>query len=220
MAARAALICWGGFALLAVLTFGGQTLSFLDGGGLAYWRGEDGSPWQSHPRMLEAVRDITALGGVTVRMLFAAVLASAFFALGRKKIAVVYAATVLGGWGIGYALKLLFSRMRPDIVPHLMHADGFSFPSGHAFNSATIFIAAALALSAHDRRLRPFLLPAAIIVAALVGFSRVWLGVHYPSDVLAGFLGGAACAFMAAPFLDRAADASVSRGRLPAAKGL
>ncbi|NTZ43073.1 phosphatase PAP2 family protein [Altererythrobacter sp. SALINAS58] len=217
MAARVALICWAGFAMLAVLAFGGQTLSILDGAGLAYWRGGDGSPWQSHPRMLEAVRDNTALGGVTVRLLFAAVLASTFIALGRKKIAVVYAATVLGGWGIGYALKLLFSRVRPDIVPHLIHAEGFSFPSGHAFNSATVFIAAAFALSAHNRQLRPTLLCAAIFVAALVGFSRVWLGVHYPSDVLAGFLGGAACAFMAAPFLDRAADASESRGRLPAA---
>ena len=217
LAARAALACWAGFALLAMLVFGGEMLTGPDRGGLGYWRGADGMPWQSQPLMMEAVRDITALGGVTVRLLLATILVAILVAVGRRRIAIFYAATVLGGWGVGYALKLLFARIRPDVVPHLMHADGYSFPSGHAFNSATVFIAAALAFSAHRRGLRPVLLTASTIIAALVAFSRVWLGVHYPSDVMAGFLGGTACALMAAPFYDRTVDATPLRGRFPAA---
>ncbi len=204
--------------MVAMLTFGSEFLSGPDRGALAYWRGTDGLPFASRPLMTEAFRDITALGGVTVRLLFAASVTAIFVARGRRVLAALYAATVMGGWGIGYAFKLLFARVRPDIVPHLMHADGFSFPSGHAFNSATIFIAAALAISAHNRGLRPILLTLSVIIAALVAFSRVWLGVHYPSDVVAGWLGGAACAFMAAPFFDRTAEATSLRGTFPAAR--
>lgn len=209
----AGLACWLGFAVVAWLVHTGRAAS-IDDYGLILWRGGAELRPTSPPWVLEAVRDLTALGGVLLRVLFsmAALLALLFLRLRRE--AALLLATLLSGLLVELALKLLVSRPRPQIVPHLTEAAGMSFPSGHSFNSALGFIAVALAFATFSARrsVRWTVIGAAMAISLLIAWSRVWLGVHYPTDVMAGWLGGAGWAFLAAALLYRptkaAADAS------------
>ena len=204
----AAAVCWIGFALivLAVLT---NRIAGFDAAGLQLWRtGIDlhprGAPW-----LTEAVRDYTALGGVLLRQIVAigALVALLFLRLRRE--AVLLALTIVGGWVVNSGLKMLIGRPRPHIVSHLTEAGGLSFPSGHSFNSAVVYIAIALAFAAISPRqsVRLTVIGIAVVLTLLVSLSRVWLGVHYPSDAIAGWLGGAGWAFLAAALLYRPAKA-------------
>lgn len=204
----AAALCWAGFAAMVAAVEMGRTGGF-DAAGLQLWRtGADlrpaGPAW-----LLEGVRDFTGLGGVLLRHLVAvgAVIALLFLRLRRE--AVLLIATIVSGWIVNSLVKALVGRPRPQIVPHLTEAGGMSFPSGHSFNSAVVFIAIALAFAAMSPRpsVRLTIIGSAIAVSLLVASSRVWLGVHFPSDVTAGWLGGAGWAFLAAAVLDRPAKA-------------
>jgi undecaprenyl-diphosphatase len=156
------------------------------------------------------VRDLTSLGGVLLRNLVAigAVIALLFLRLRRE--AVLLALTVIGAWIVDGFIKGLVSRPRPEIVPHLTEAGGASFPSGHAFNSAVVYIAIALAFATLSAResVRLTIIGAAIVLSLVIAWTRVWLGVHFPSDVIAGWLGGAGWAFLAAALLQRSAEAA------------
>ncbi len=104
--------------------------------------------------------------------------------------------TTASGYGLSKALKVLFQRARPDLVPHLAPASGYSFPSGHSMVSAVVYFTLAFLIT-HSRRGRAHQICAlaiAFLVTGIVGTTRVYLGVHYPSDVLAGWLAGAAWA--------------------------
>ncbi len=205
----AAAVCWIGFAVMVWLVANGRTGGF-DEAGLTMFRsaGHVDSPW--HPKVIEAIRDVTAMGGVLLRNLFAigAVVALLFLSLRRE--AVLFALTVSLGWLANTGLKQLVGRERPQIVTHLMEAGGESFPSGHSFNAAVVYIAMAIAFAALSRRhsVRYTLIGAAIVLSALVAWSRVLLGVHFPSDVTAGWLGGAGWAFLAAALLYKPAKAA------------
>jgi len=96
------------------------------------------------------------------------------------------------------ALKGFYDRPRPDLVPHMTQVDSPSFPSGHAQESAVIYftLAAMLARLVEPRRLKLYFLGLAALFSFLVGMSRVYLGVHYPSDVLAGWMAGLAWAVL------------------------
>lgn len=181
----------------------------IDSAGLLFWRRGAtllpvGPEW-----LLEAVRDLTALGGVFLRNLIAlgAIVALVFLRLRRE--AVLLAATIAGGWIVNTLVKLAVGRPRPLIVPHLTDAGGQSFPSGHSFNAAVVYIAIALAFAAMSpkRSVRWTLVSLAIVLSMGVAVSRVWLGVHFPSDVMAGWLGGAGWAFLAVAMLQRPAKA-------------
>jgi undecaprenyl-diphosphatase len=208
-ALTAGFLCWAGFAVIAFLVETGGSERF-DATGLELWRE---APDLSIPHgpawLLEAVRDYTALGGTLLRHLFAigAIVALLFLRLRRE--AVLLGATVIGGWIVGSLLKALFARSRPEIVPHLMAAGGASFPSGHSFNAAVVYIAMALAFAAISprRRVRWTVIGCALALTLLVALSRVWLGVHYPSDSIAGWLGGTGWAFLASALLYRPAKA-------------
>jgi len=103
-----------------------------------------------------------------------------------------------GGMLLTNLLKDLFQRDRPPAELHIVQAINSSFPSGHATLSATVFLTIG-ALIAHftaRRRVRIYALGAAVILAVLVGISRVYLGVHWPTDVLAGWCIGAAWALI------------------------
>lgn len=204
----AAALCWTGFLIFVILVQTEKTAAF-DAFGLQFWRtGADlrpaGPPW-----MLEAVRDTTALGGVLLRHVIAIAAIVALLFLRLRKEAVLLAATIISGWLVNSLIKLTVGRPRPEIVPHLTEAGGMSFPSGHSFNSAVVFIAIALAFAAMSPRqsVRLTLIGSAVVLTMLVAISRVWLGVHFPSDVAAGWLGGTAWAFTASALLYRPAKA-------------
>jgi undecaprenyl-diphosphatase len=100
----------------------------------------------------------------------------------------------LGGWLLNILLKTGFARPRPTILPHLIDVTEYSFPSGHAMMSAAIYGAVALIVMARLRsaRLRKAVLIAAVLLSGAIGFTRAFLGVHYPSDIVAGWAMGAA----------------------------
>lgn len=202
----AAACCWAGFAVVVLLMLGGK-IEDIDKAGLMFWRQAGGLVPIGPAWLLEAVRDVTALGGVFLRNLFAIAAIAALLFLRLRREAVLFAATVVTAWGVNTGIKLLVGRERPTIVEHLTEAGGHSFPSGHSFNSAVVYIAMALAFAAISprRSVRWTVIVCAMAATILIAISRVWLGVHFPSDVAAGWLGGAGWAFLASAVLYRPA---------------
>ena len=204
-----ALVCWAGWGAMiwAVLN---QRTGALDSSGLMWLRSGPDFGGLGASYFTEAVRDMTALGGVFLSTLatIAAVVALLFLKLRREGI--LFSLTVLLGWMLNNTMKAAVGRERPSLVPHLTDAGGMSFPSGHSFASAMIYIGMALAFASLSRRhsVRYTLIGVAVVISALIAWSRVLLGVHYPSDVIAGWLGGAAWAFTAAALLYRPARAA------------
>lgn len=205
----AAAVCWAGFAAIVWLVSADRTGAFDEMGLMAFRRAED-MAFRGHDDLVEAIRDTTALGGVLLRNLFALAAVVALLFLSLRREAVLFALTVMTGWLANTGLKQFVGRDRPEIVPHLMEAGGESFPSGHSFNAAVVYIAMAIAFAAMSRRhsVRYLLIATAMVLSALVAWSRVLLGGHFPSDVVAGWLGGAGWAFLAAALLYRPAKAA------------
>ncbi|WP_373046707.1 phosphatase PAP2 family protein [Vulgatibacter sp.] len=144
----------------------------------------------------EAARDITALGGVTVLVL---VTVSVVVALGlqrRRGTMWLVVGSTLGGALLTSALKDAFDRQRPGVVPHLTEVLTASFPSGHAMLSAVVYLTlgALLARLVRNTWARAWCLLVAMGITVLVGLSRLYLGVHYPTDVLGGWVAGMAWA--------------------------
>jgi len=161
------------------------------------------------PRWLEeAARDVTALGGYPVLgLLVAGVLGHLLISRHFSAAVLVFASTT-GGWLLSTVLKGAFDRPRPDLVPHLTHVSTASFPSGHAMLSAVVYLTlgAMLARLTPRWRAKLYFVAAAILLALAVGASRVYLGVHYPTDVVAGWTAGLAWAttcWLAARYVQR-----------------
>lgn len=149
------------------------------------------------PSWLEEVaRDITGLGGHTILGLATLGTAAYLSMTGRRGAALLVLGSVGGGMILSAGLKLGFERPRPDLVPHGARVYTASFPSGHAMLSAVTYLTlGALLARVHAlRRVKLFCLGLAAGLTMLVGLSRVYLGVHWPSDVLAGWCVGAAWA--------------------------
>jgi undecaprenyl-diphosphatase len=146
--------------------------------------------------LLEAAQDITSLGGRT--MLVAVTLfAIGYLALERKYGAMWLVGVATAGGGLlSTGMKQLFGRERPDLVPHLVAVTSPSFPSGHSLLAAILYLTlgALLARFAVRRRTKVYLLTVALFATFTIGSSRVYLGVHYPTDVLAGWCAGLAWA--------------------------
>jgi undecaprenyl-diphosphatase len=141
----------------------------------------------------EAFRDITALGGITVTSMVA-LLASGFYLLDRRpKSAAFLIAMVAAGVGLVFALKFGFDRPRPTIVPHSTNPLSPSFPSGHTATASVVYltIGGLLAEALPRKRLGLYVVLVAAFIAVTVGISRIYLGVHWPTDVLAGWTIGA-----------------------------
>ena len=135
----------------------------------------------------------TWIGDWTTRLVVIAV-AALWLSAGRRWGDLVWFLSVVALAAVaGSGFKHLFQFSRPSILPHLDQVSTFAFPSGHAGNSAAL--AGALALLARRR----WAVWMALVVSALIGISRVWLGVHWPTDVLAGWLLAGAVLFAAAP---------------------
>ncbi len=144
----------------------------------------------------EMVRDVTAFGG-TGPLVFITLAAILYLLLLRKvRTSLFVLLAVGGGQLLSSSLKLGFDRARPDLVPHGMHVYTASFPSGHAMMAAVTWLTlgALLARTEARRRIKAYLILLAITVTLLVGMSRVYLGVHWPTDVLGGWVAGSAWA--------------------------
>lgn len=187
-----ALGLWG-FAGLADDVFENETHAFDQA--ILTWFRQTGDP--STPIgpdwLLNSMIDITALGGYTVLTLLTLGAAIYRAALKDYITSLVVIAAMASGALLTSLLKLGFDRARPDLVDHLTHAASASFPSGHATQSAIAFLTlgALMARAQPDRRIKVLILSGAILLTILVGISRVYLGVHWPTDVLAGWCLGA-----------------------------
>jgi undecaprenyl-diphosphatase len=145
------------------------------------------------PAWLHGVgRDVTAIGGVAVLVLVVLGVAG-FLAMRRQYHGMWFVlASAAGAIILSSALKWTVDRARPQLVKHLSDVYTSSFPSGHSMMSAAIYITlgSLLARFVKERRAKIFILSMAIIITLLVGVSRVYMGVHYPTDVLAGWTAG------------------------------
>lgn len=143
-----------------------------------------------------AMIDMTALGGGPVLTLVTVLATGSLVAMRRYSTAGFVVLSVSCGAVLSFMIKAIFVRPRPEIVPHLVEATSTSFPSGHAMNSAIVYLTLAvlLARSEANRQIQFYLIGAANFLTLLVGTTRVFLGVHWPTDVLAGWVIGAAWA--------------------------
>jgi undecaprenyl-diphosphatase len=150
-----------------------------------------------HTSTLDAIMvEITALGTGVVVMMIVAVAALFLVLTEHKYSAILLVASAAGGIVLDGVLKLGFNRPRPSIFVPAVHTVSSSFPSGHAMSAAVVYTTVAyLAARLHKRRwARWLVMMTAFVVIALISFSRLYLGVHYPSDVLAGIAIGLAWA--------------------------
>jgi undecaprenyl-diphosphatase len=144
----------------------------------------------------ESMRDITTLGGYTALVLLVTISGGCFWLDGKKMAARLLVGAVVSGYLLGTGLKFYFARPRPTTVPFLVRVADVahsSFPSGHALMSSVAYLTLGALVSqsaTHRPRLRMFMFLAALVITLLVGGSRVYLGVHYPSDVLGGWIAG------------------------------
>lgn len=191
-------LCLWGFLNLAGEMMEGD-LRTVDQWLLSWFRtgGANGTAWG--PRWLpDVMRDITALGSPTVLTLTVSTVCGYLMMARRWGMMWMAAGSSLAGWGVSIGLKLVFARARPDALFHGTLADGYSFPSGHAMMSAVVFLTLAtlVARLAPRTRLRLYVMGVAMGMSGLVGLSRVYLGVHWASDVAAGWAAGAAWAVL------------------------
>ena len=162
----------------------------------------------------EAMRDITGLGSTIVLVMVTAVTIFYLLLIGRWRTALLVLVTVGGGQILSSLLKLGIDRPRPDLVSHLAEVQTLSFPSGHAMMSAVTYLTlgSMLAGIVPGRATKIYVLGVAVLITLMVGVSRIYLGVHWPSDVLAGWCAGFAwamlCWLVARRFFRRTDDAA------------
>ena len=157
------------------------------------------------PFLNSMMLDVTALGGLALTVVLG-LLAVAVFLLANDAAAALHLTlTSAGGFYISALTKSIISRPRPSIIPQLIHASGFSYPSGHSITSAAIYLTMAILACRHFKSLRSrvVLLVLAGIMIALISFSRLYLGVHYPSDTMSGALIGSAWALLMAALFSK-----------------
>jgi len=146
----------------------------------------------------EAMRDITALGGTTVLSIIVLGVTGFLAVSGLRYSALMVIASVLSGVVLSSVLKAGFARSRPELVPHDVAVYTASFPSGHAMLSAVVYLTlgALLCRTQSSRAVKAYILSFAVFLTVVVGISRVFLGVHWPTDVIAGWLLGSIWAIL------------------------
>jgi undecaprenyl-diphosphatase len=162
-----------------------------------------GPPW-----LEETGRDVTALGGVFWLVFFTLAVAGYLWFDQKRRLMLFLLASTFGGLLLSQGLKMAFARPRPTVVPHLAEVYTSSFPSGHSMLSAVVYLTlgSLLTTAVPRRRLKAYVLGLALLMTALIGVSRIYLGVHYPTDVLAGWTAGlvwALLCWLAARWLQR-----------------
>ena len=213
-AAGAALaVLLGGFGLIADEVSDGETMKIDEAVLMAFRTPGDPTDPIGPAWLEEAARDVTALGSFTVLAILVTVVVLHLFLIGRKRTGWFLTASVIGGTLLSSGLKSLFDRPRPDLTG-VARVFTTSFPSGHATVSAVVYLTlgALLAEMTESRGQKILYLGSAVLLTVMVGLSRVYLGVHYPTDVLAGWSIGAgwalACAMLAHLYRQRTAAAA------------
>ena len=187
-----------GFASLSDLVLEGHTQNVDDRVLRALRRTDDPSLPIGPAWLRFAALDITALGSASVLGLVVAAIVGFLILQGLRRTALLVFAASTGGWLLNSLLKALFQRARPGVVPHLSEVMTLSYPSGHAMTSAAVYLTlGALLMRVADRpATKIYCMTCAMTLAGLVGVTRVYLGVHYPTDVLAGWLVGLSWALL------------------------
>lgn len=157
---------------------------------------------------LQVARDLTAFGSAVGIGIVTAVVAGYLGLQRRFGLLAFVLASVLTGTLLSLILKELFNRPRPQVVPHLTDISSASFPSGHSMMSSIAYLtmAALLARVVPDVKTKLYFFVVAVVLTGLIGSSRLYLGVHFPSDVLAGWCIGCTWAIicsLTAHFLSR-----------------
>jgi undecaprenyl-diphosphatase len=158
--------------------------------------------------LIEVARDVTSLGSISVLLLTTGAVAGYLLMVRKYGAMWLVAAAAMGGVILGSTLKYLFARGRPDAVLRLTEFHFYSFPSGHSMMSAVVYLTlgALLARFEKQRRVKMYFILIALLLTALIGITRVYLGVHYASDVLAGWTAGlvwAVICWLVARYLQR-----------------
>ena len=208
LCSRTEFLILGALAVAAglVLAFGQIAEDVLEGDSAAFDRNillalrnpADLSDPLGPPWLEEGARDITALGSYSVLSLVVGAVAVYLLMVRKRQAALWLLTSVIGGAALSTVLKIGFDRPRPDIVAHAARVFTASFPSGHAALSAVTYLTlgALLASIAPSHGQRLYFLALALLIAVVVGITRVYLGVHYPTDVLAGWCFGSAWAIL------------------------
>lgn len=141
-------------------------------------------------RYSETMRDITSLGGTTLIIFATTATVLWFFQLGQKGKAALMALTVITSSALNNTLKQFFDLPRPDIFPHGTLVSSMTFPSGHTFTGAVTYLTIAFLIYQLEIKpqLKIFAFCTAIFVSFWIGISRLYLGVHWPSDVIASWI--------------------------------
>jgi undecaprenyl-diphosphatase len=188
---------WGFMELLDEVSEGES--HELDTAILLFFRAPGDTSDPIGPWWLEvAMRDITSLGSMTVLAIITAAVIGFLLISGRRATPLLVLVSVAGGTALSSLLKLGVDRPRPDLVARLVDVHTLSFPSGHAMLSAVTYLTlgALLARVLHGRAVKTYVLAVAVVLTIAIGLSRVYLGVHWPTDVLAGWCAGAAWAMI------------------------
>ena len=188
---------YGGFFIVAILLIVGGTWAFValtdavrEGGTQSFDESIEhfvahhpGPPW-----LEEVGRDITALGGVAVLALVVCAVVGYLLLRGAYGAMWLVIIATGGGFLLSSVLKFVINRDRPAIIAHRSAVYTSSFPSGHSMLSAVVYLTlgSLLASLVKERRLKFYFMSVAMVLTGLVGVSRVFMGVHYPTDVLAG----------------------------------
>jgi undecaprenyl-diphosphatase len=184
------------FGLIAQEVVKGKTLAFDREIILALRSSADPSVPIGPAWLPEAARDVTSLGSMVVLGIVTLAIAGYLFLSGKSAVAWLMLIAVVGGIALSELLKLAFGRARPDVVAPLARVFTTSFPSAHATLSAITYltIGAILARRQPSSTLSLYFMSLAVFLTVLIGASRIYLGVHYLTDVLAGWCIGAAWA--------------------------
>ena len=148
--------------------------------------------WRT-PALTASMRALSWIGSGAFEIPFGLLIFAMSRRAGRRRAAAFYGWVVLSGWALNLLTKELIARARPHVIPRLGGGGGwYSFPSGHAMLAPLVFGLAAVVAAGHcrTRAARVSLLGGAILLSLAIAFSRVYLGVHYPSDVVAALVAG------------------------------
>ena len=181
------------FIEMAIVVLAGDTLQFDRELILALRSPNDVTDPLGPTWLEEMMRDGTALGSNWILLSLSLFSAVYLYLRDRKKMALCLVIAILSGLAVAFGLKHLIARPRPDMVTHATTVYTASFPSAHAMMSTLVYFSLALLLARVQSRrsIKVLIYTAAVLVALWVGFSRVYLGVHWPTDILAGWCAGA-----------------------------